>query len=154
MKILCPRRSTALMFGLGLLALSACSNTPPAAPATSTTTLYQGLGGEAGIALVVSRTLDRSASDARTRRSFEGIKLAAIKTSLAQQICALSGGPCVYEGETMARSHKDAKITASEFDALVSMLREELDAAGVTASAKNELLRRLAPMKRDIVASH
>ena len=29
---------------------------------------------------------------------------------------------------------------------------EELDRAGVSSSAKNELLRLLAPMKRDIVA--
>ncbi|MBB4842845.1 hemoglobin [Paucibacter oligotrophus] len=146
MQILCPRRTNALILGLGLLALGACTSPP-------TATLYQGLGGEAGIAQLVSRTLDRSASDARTRRSFEGIKLSAIKASLAQQICALSDGPCVYEGETMARSHQDAKIRASEFDALVGMLREELDAAGVSAAAKNELLRRLAPMKRDIVAA-
>ncbi len=100
---------------------------------------------------MVDRLVDRAARDPRTRRSFDGIKLAALKDSLAQQLCALSGGGCRYEGETMARAHADAAIAASEFDALVSILREELDRVDTDPAAKNELLRLLAPMKRDIV---
>lgn len=121
--------------------------TPPAGP------LFQQLGGTQAVDQVIGRTLERAASDPRTQRSFEGIKLASVRQSLVQQICALSGGGCTYEGETMARSHKDARIQASEFDALVDMLREELDRAGVEAGAKNALLRLLAPMKRDIVTA-
>jgi len=36
----------------------------------------------------------------------------------------------------------------------VDILREEMDRAGVDAGAKNELLKLLAPMKRDIVTVH
>ncbi len=143
---------TRLLHGVFVLALSAAALSGCAAMAPNTR-LFERLGGTAGITTVVDRTLERSASDPRTRRSFAGIKLAAIKTSLAQQLCALSGGGCVYEGETMARSHQDARIQASEFDVLVQILREELDRAGVSAGAKNELLRLLAPMKRDIVSA-
>jgi hemoglobin len=57
----------------------------------------------------------------------------------------------VYEGETMARSHADLGLQGSEFDVMVSVLREELDRAGVSDAAKNELLRRLAPSRRDMV---
>ncbi|MCV2362211.1 group 1 truncated hemoglobin [Paucibacter sp. DJ1R-11] len=142
---------TRLLRGVFLLALSA-AGLAACAPMAPNSSLFERLGGTAGIATVVDRTLERSASDPRTRRSFAGIKLATIKTSLAQQLCALSGGGCVYEGETMARSHQDARIQASEFDVLVQILREELDRAGVSAGAKNELLRLLAPMKRDIVS--
>lgn len=126
--------------------LAACAAAPDAAP-----TLYERLGGAAQIELVVGRLLDRTANDPRTRRSFDGVKLKAIKDSLAQQICAISGGGCRYEGETMAHAHADSKIVASEFDAMVGMLREELDRAGTDPGAKNELLRLLAPMKRDVV---
>lgn len=132
-----------------LLVLGAAGCAPlPASPPT----LYQRLGGEAGVSAWVGRTLERAAHDPRTRRSFDGTRLAALQKSIAQQICALAGGGCVYEGETMARSHHDARIAASEFDAMVAILREEIDAQGVDAAAKNELLRLLAPMKRDIVA--
>jgi hemoglobin len=34
---------------------------------------------------------------------------------------------------------------------MVTVLREELDRANVSEGAKNELLRRLAPTRRDIV---
>lgn len=132
------------------LALSACLAACAAAPATPPT-LYERLGGATQVEAVVGRLIDRTASDPRTRRSFDGIKLKAIKESLAQQICAVSGGGCRYEGETMARAHADSKIVASEFDAMVGILREELDRVGTDPGAKNELLRLLAPMKRDVV---
>jgi hemoglobin len=143
--MLLPSRQRAAI-GLLALVLAACAAAPDAAP-----TLYERLGGATRVDAVVGRLIDRSASDPRTRRSFDGIKLKALKESLAQQICAVAGGGCRYEGETMARSHADLKIVASEFDAMVSILREELDREGTDAGAKNELLRLLAPMKRDVV---
>ena len=127
------------------IALVACAAPP--------TTLYERLGGQPVVTVVAAKTLERAAHDPRTQRSFDGIKLAAVQASLAQQLCAVSGGGCKYEGETMAKSHHDLHIQPSEFDALVDMLREELDAAHVDAGAKNELLKLLAPMKRDIVTS-
>lgn len=130
-----------------LLLLAACAADPVAPPS-----LYQRLGGPAGVAGVVDRTIDRSASDPRTRRSFDGIKLKTLKDSLAQHLCAVAGGGCRYEGATMADAHKDSHIRAAEFDAMVAILREELDRSGTDPAAKNELLRLLAPMKREIVA--
>ncbi len=129
--------------------LAGCAVAPTAPP-----TLYQRLGGAPRLELVIGRMIDRAARDPRTRRSFDGIKLAPLKESLVTQLCSISGGACRYEGETMARAHADARIVASEFDALVNILREELDRAGVDAGAKNELLRLLAPMKREIVGGH
>jgi hemoglobin len=133
---------------LGLSLVIACAQTP-----SKPVTLFERLGGNTGVSTVVGLSLTRAAQARNTQRSFDGIKIEAIQKSLTQQICSLAGGGCVYEGETMARSHQDLKITASEFDALVEMLRQELDRAGIAAGAKNELLRLLAPMKRDIVAA-
>ncbi len=143
-----------------LLAIGGCATTtltPPAAAATPaptpapSSTLYDRLGGEARVALAVSRLIERAAADPRTARSFDGVKLSTLSASLVQHICSLSGGGCVYEGETMARAHADLKIRSSEFEAMVTILREEFDRAGIDAGARNELLRKLAPMKRDIV---
>jgi hemoglobin len=130
---------------------------PAPAPASATitgapaATLYERLGGEARVSLAVSRLIERSAADPHTARSFDGVKLSTLSASLVQHICSLSGGGCVYEGETMARAHADLKIRSSEFEAMVTILREEFDRAGIDAGARNELLRKLAPMKRDIV---
>jgi hemoglobin len=51
----------------------------------------------------------------------------------------------------MRESHKGLRITNAEFDLLVQFLRDALDRNKVGESEKNELLRLLAPMKRDIV---
>lgn len=142
------RRPKAFLASLAAgAALAACSVAP-----TEPATLYARLGGAAQVTLVVDRLIDRAAGDSRTRRSFDGVKLAPVKQSIVEQICSIASGGCRYEGETMERAHRDAKITAAEFDALVTLLREELDRAAVETGAKNELLRLLAPMKRDIVS--
>ncbi|MBV8603994.1 MAG: group 1 truncated hemoglobin [Pelomonas sp.] len=130
------------------VALGACAANPPPAP-----NLYARLGGEPVVSAVVTRTIARAAQDPRTMRSFDGIKLATLDASITQQLCAISGGGCHYEGQDMAKAHADLHIRPGEFDALVDMLREEFDAAHVDAGAKNELLKRLAPMKRAIVAA-
>lgn len=131
-----------------LAALMACST-----PAAGGHSLYQQLGGPSGVDQVVGRTLDRMAADSRTKRSFQGVKMPYLKKSVAAYICKIANGPCEYEGETMANSHAKSNITASEFDLMVSVLREELDRAGASEAAKNELLRRLAPTRRDIVTA-
>lgn len=128
-----------------LALLMACTTTDGRAP------LYQQLGGAKGIESVTDRTLERVSTDPRTKRSFDGIKMSALKKSVAAYVCKMADGPCVYEGETMANSHAKTNTSGAEFDIMVSMLREELDRAGASESAKNELLRRLAPTRRDIV---
>lgn len=113
--------------------------------------LYQRLGGVAVITQITDRTLDRVSTDPRTKRSFDGIKMKALKESVAAYVCMVADGPCKYEGETMKKSHAELGITGSEFDLMVEILRDEVNQAQVPTSAKNELLRRLAPMRHDIV---
>jgi hemoglobin len=128
-----------------LAALMACSTPPSHEP------LYVQLGGVKAIETVTDRTLDRVSTDPRTSRSFADIKMATLKKSVAAYVCKVADGPCIYEGETMLRAHLAAGITGSEFDIMVAVMREELERAGVSEAAKNELLRRLAPTRRDIV---
>ncbi len=115
--------------------------------------LYQQLGGVAGIERLSERMLQRMSTDPRTRRSFDGINLRTLSASLAAHLCKVADGPCVYEGETMRNAHADLNLGGSEFETVVQFLREELDRAGATPGAKNELLRRLAPSRRDIVTA-
>lgn len=138
-------------FGLVLFALAcqlaACSSTPPTPP------LFQRLGGVEGIQTVSSAVLQRMSTDPRTKRTFDGINLRTLSASLAAHLCKVADGPCVYEGETMRNAHADLGLGGSEFETTVQMLRDELDRAGVPQGAKNELLRRLAPSRRDIVTT-
>lgn len=113
-------------------------------------TLFERIGGLPVLNQVVDDTVENSVKDPRTQRAFKDIKLKTLKESIVSQLCVLSHGPCVYEGVSMADAHKDLKINDTEFDAFVEIFRESLN-RHVNTSEKNELLKLVAPMKRDIV---
>jgi hemoglobin len=114
--------------------------------------LFNRMGGLPIIKIVVSETIDEVSSNPKTSRSFKDIKLPRLKESIVSHICKLTGGGCEYDGETMINSHKDAKISTAEFELFVSVFRESLNRHANTRE-KNELLKILAPMKRDIVTA-
>ncbi|WP_029147719.1 group 1 truncated hemoglobin [Methylophilus sp. 5] len=115
--------------------------------------LYQRIGGLPMLTRISNQTLDIVSKDPETNRSFEGVKMKTLKESLTNFLCVKTGGDCVYEGETMKKSHADANITTAEFERMVEVMRERMDINGVGTKEKNELLRILAPMKRDVVAN-
>lgn len=143
------QRPSSLAAAVGAVLLAAACAAPP----TQSPTLYARLGGEPVVKRVVDETIDRSATDPRTKRSFDGVKLAHVKEKIVEQICSLAGGGCTYTGDPMDKVHKGLKNTEAEMHLLVQFLRDALDRNGVGTAEKNELLRILAPMKRDIVTN-
>ena len=135
---------TAVLVG----ALSACANLAP-----DTRSVYERMGGEPVLTVVVSEMIDHHAASPDGQRSFANVKLKRLKKHIVEQFCALTGGPCTYGGDDMRLAHGGLEITEREFTTLVQALREALAANGVGEREKNELLRMLAPMKRDIVTA-
>lgn len=121
-------------------------------PVSSEKTLYERIGGKAVLAVVVSETIDEVINNPKTKRSFADTKISTLKASITNQFCVITGGDCVYEGENMKKSHADLKITTAEFEILVQALRDALN-RHVDTREKNELLKLLAPMKRDVVTN-
>jgi hemoglobin len=113
--------------------------------------LYDRLGGEAGVAAIADTLIDRVSADPVLGRSFKDSKLERIKKLLAEQICDLSGGPCHYSGDSMKEVHAGHHISEAEFYGMVADLREVMKERHVSQGAANELLRLLAPTKRDVV---
>ena len=139
---------------LSLCLVSACASLTGSEELTrvevQNNSLFNRLGGMPALTKFVDEFIDEVAISPRTKRSFDGIKLKTLKESVVAQLCKLTGGPCVYEGETMLNAHRDAKISEAEFDAFVDIFRNTLNKYLPTAE-KNELLKILAPMKKDIV---
>jgi hemoglobin len=113
--------------------------------------LYDRLGSAAGVGAIADALIDRVSADPVLGRSFKDAKLDRIKKLLAEQICDLSGGPCHYSGDSMREVHAGHHISEAEFYGMVADLREVLKQRHVSQGATNELLRLLAPMKRDVV---
>ena len=51
----------------------------------------------------------------------------------------------------MKKAHAGVDITRTDFNALVEVLQQSMDARGISFSTQNRLLAKLAPMHRAIV---
>lgn len=132
-----------------LLSLLMCSTT--AAASVDAPTLYERLGGAKVIAAISEDLIEAAANDPRTARSWRKVNLRRVKDGLSEQLCALTGGPCTYTGDTMEDIHAGLDITEAEMYVVVQMLRDVMVAHEVQLRERNEVLALLAPMKRDIV---
>ncbi|MCL6619389.1 MAG: group 1 truncated hemoglobin [Thermomonas hydrothermalis] len=126
--------------------LAGCATSQPA-PST-----YTQLGGATGVEAIVDDLLVKIADDDRINRQFANANIVRLRNMLIEQICAESGGPCTYSGLPMQEAHAGRGIDQAQFNALVEDLIAVMTAHGVPVSAQNRLLKRLAPMYRDIVA--
>jgi len=113
--------------------------------------LYDRLGGKPAIQAVVDDFIVNVAADTRVNQRLAGANIPKLKTSLVDQICEITGGPCVYTGQSMKAAHAGMKITDADFDAVVEDLVKSLDKLKVPGPEKDELLSRLGRMKKDIV---
>ena len=128
-------------------AAASASATEPAAPAG----LYAALGEKPGIDRLAGDFVARLLRHPRIGAHFKDAKPEALQQSLAEQFCALSGGPCTYQGADMLDVHADMDINKGDFNALVEVLQRAMDAQGIAFSQQNRLLALLAPMHRDII---
>ena len=141
---------------LARTALAVLAATLVAAGAHAQTTptddsLYRAFGGQPGLVRLMDDFMARLLADARMRPFFQDADQAALKKQLVLQFCEVSGGPCRRDGPTMKEAHDGMDITRGDFNALVEVLQDAMEAQGVPFRAQNRLLARLAPMHRDIV---
>jgi hemoglobin len=122
----------------------------PVAPAAG---LYQAFGEQAGIRSLMADFVLRLRADARIGEQFKETNLDNLAQQLSDQLCQLSGGPCVYEGADMKAAHGDTEVTRAHFNALVEVLQQTMAARGIAFQRQNQMLALLAPMHRDIVVT-
>jgi hemoglobin len=113
--------------------------------------LYHALGGHSGLAKLMDRFMEQLLADARMRPFFKDADQKHVKEQLVLQLCELSGGPCRRDGPDMKQAHDGMDVTRADFNALVEVLQDTMDAQGIPFRAQNRLLARLAPMHREIV---
>lgn len=132
---------------IGFLALTGCA----AYETTPSGSLYDRLGGKAAITAVIDEFVAKVAADNRINGRFATTDMPKLKRHLVDQVCAASGGPCVYTGRDMKTTHAGMRLTNADFDALVQDLVATLDKFKVGEREKQELLALLSPMRKDIV---
>ena len=113
--------------------------------------LFKEFHGKEGISRIVEAMVDRSSHNPEIAGIFKPFNLERLRRTLKEQLCYVLGGPCDYTGRTMQEAHKDMGLQAKDFNALVEDLQWAMRKEGVSFSAQNKLLAKLAPMKRDMM---
>jgi hemoglobin len=116
--------------------------------------LYQRLGGYDAIAAVTDDFIARLATDKSLSRFFVGHSQDSVKRirqHVVDQLCAATGGPCLYTGRDMVTAHKGMGISKADWNAAVAHLVATLDKFKVPAAEKAEVLAAVGSMEKDIV---
>jgi len=114
--------------------------------------LYERLGGQPAIIAVVDDFVGNVAADKRINGFFGKTDIPRLKRLLVEQICAGSGGPCIYTGRDMRTAHAGMGVKNRHFNALVQDLGKSLNKFKVPPKEQKELVAILAPMRKDIVS--
>jgi hemoglobin len=114
--------------------------------------LYERLGGHPAIVAVVDDFVGNVAADKRINGFFGKTDIPRLKRLLVEQICAGSGGPCIYTGRDMRTAHAGMGVKDRHFNALVQDLGKSLNKFKVPRKEQKELVAILAPMRKDIVS--
>lgn len=126
----------------------------PASAQMKGDSLYKRLGGYDALAAVTDEFITRLATDKDVGRFFVGASENSkmrIRQLVVDQLCAATGGPCVYIGRDMKTAHKGLGITEKDWDIAVKHLGATLDKFKVPKKEQDEVVAALSGLKKDIV---
>jgi hemoglobin len=136
---------------IGAVLAASAAFTQPAAAQTVDDTLFQQLGGQSGLVTLMDDFMIRLLADKRMGPFFKDVDHKHVKAQLVAQFCEVSGGPCKLKGPDMKKAHSGMDVTKGDFNALVEVLQQSMDAQGIGFGTQNRLLAKLAPMHREII---
>ncbi len=153
MKNLLTRPLFAAVVALAAAFAQVQAQTPYVPPVPADDSLYQAFGGQPGLQRLMDDLVERLLADPRMKPFFADAELPQLKEALVLQFCEVSGGPCRRDAKAkgMREVHEGQDITRADFNALVEVLQQAMDAQGIPFAAQNRLLVQLAPMHREIV---
>jgi hemoglobin len=96
----------------------------------SSDAMYQQVGGEAGLTVLVDNFYQRLWADPSLDRYFAGIERDALKRHQRMFLTYVLGGPHVYAGQSLTTAHVNLHINDEAFDTVAHHLLltlEELD---------------------------
>ena len=116
--------------------------------------LYRRLGGYDVIAAAIDGMLARQRANPRLARFSSGrsedSKLRG-RQLLVDQLCALSGGPCVYTGRDMRTSHQGLGISEDDWQAVMKHMRDAMADLKIPEKEREEVIALWNGYKSDIV---
>ncbi len=146
------RRLIGSLVAVALFMASLGSALPAAAQ--SKDSLYKRLGGYDALAAVTDDFIKGLATDSKIGRFFVGASdntKMKIRQLVLDQLCAATGGPCVYIGRDMKTTHKGLGITEEDWTISIKILTATLNKFKVKEREQKDLAAALSGLKADIV---
>lgn len=121
----------------------------------STPSLFDRLGGSAGIRAIVdgivSRHMENPVIRARFRPYLESEKLAITKEHLCAFLEAGSGGQAAYAGRSMPDAHRGMNISEAEYLAAMDDIMASLQEQGIDEQTQKDVLAIAFSLKGEIL---
>jgi len=118
---------------------------------TTSTSLYERLGGAPAVEAVVDELYRRIAGDPELAHFFDETDLRRHVMRVGVLITMVAGGPAQYRGRDMATAHQRLAIEDHHFDLVAGHLVATLESAGADPRAADELVAIVASLRGDIV---
>lgn len=118
---------------------------------TTTTTLYDALGGRLAIEAAVAEFYNRVLADPELAPFFRQTDLKRLKSHQRAFVAMALGGPAGYNGRAMHTAHAGRGIADAHFDRVAGHLAETLRSLGVAEPLVGDVLAAIAPLRGDIV---
>lgn len=118
-------------------------------------TLYQRMGGYDVIAGVVDDFIKQLGEDPAFKRFGGGRShgsLVRTRQLVVDQLCNLTGGPCIYFGRDMKDAHEGLEITQAEWDSSIEKFKVALKDHKVAEPEQEEFIAIIQKFRPDIVA--
>ncbi len=118
------------------------------------TSLYRRLGGYDVIAAAIDGMLTRQRSDPQLARFGTGRSEDSRQRGrqlLVDQLCALTGGPCVYTGRDMKSSHHGLGITETDWKRVMQFMRDSMSDLKIAPREQDEVIALWTQYKGEIV---
>ncbi len=115
--------------------------------------LYEQLGGNAGMKTAVSVFYSRVLDDNDLSTWFEGVDLSRLRSHQRAFLSAALGGPDLFAGRDLAAAHEGLAITHEAYDAIVEHLASTLHDLGAPDMIVGEVRTRLEALRGQVVES-
>ena len=113
--------------------------------------MAQAFHGQDGIRRIVERFVASNFADPRIGEIFMNQDRVRLKRTLFEQFCFILNAGCTYTGRDMRAAHKDMGVQQADMNRAVENLQAAMRAEGVSFTAQNRFLAKLAPMRTDVV---
>jgi hemoglobin len=117
-------------------------------------TLWDRLGGEAGVRKIVQQVAKEAGEDPKVNVSRGGkveVKPDKLVDMIVSFISSQTGGPLKYTGKPLKEAHKGMQITDAEFDALMGHIEKALRDNKVPAKDADEFMKNVRSTRADVV---